>query len=319
MFPNEETRSLMTYDEFKAYMLDSISKIFSGSSFEVVAEMTTRPDMEPFEKINVIERIGETSYHNGFSISDRYDDYIEGKPLGEIILECVKSVEGVDEWFKKFDFSKTSDFEQIRDRVIVRPLRFITNRKLLEQHMFRRVGDIALVIYMLLNQSEKIATAKILKSNIEQWNLSEDYIFNHALTNTAKIFEPYIIPMEDIMLGKGIETYPAENKFFMRPEYVHVKSSISAYSVFLNESPNAATAIFIPKALKRLAEILQDDLYISTPFMSFTVVHGKRSISLDELRQMNKKLKLSPLENQSEFLTENVYLYSVKRDELKML
>ena len=319
MFPNKENHLIMTYDEFRTYMVESVSKIFAGK-YEVVAEMSKRPGVEPYEIINIKEKIGAGSYENGFRLEECYDEYIEGKPLGEIILERVKDTEGVDEWFKKINFEQLNDFEKFKDRLIIRPIRLVTNRKILNDHMYRPMGDIALVLYMLLhNESDGMATAKVRKETIEAWNLPDDYLFNHAMNNTAKLFEPFICPMEHIMMGQKPETYPDKNKFFLRPDYSHNISQIGTYSMFINNSLNAAGALFYPGVVQKLSEVLQGDFYAAIPYMSYVAIHVKGSLPLADIRDMVKRMKHSPLENPSEFLTDNVYLYSRKNDILKML
>ena len=112
MSPNEESRMMMSYDEFRTYLLESMSKIFAGSKYEVVAEMSKRPGVEPFEIINIKERVEARVYENGFKLSECYNDYVRGMPLGELILDRVKDIEGADEWFKKINFDQLNCFEE---------------------------------------------------------------------------------------------------------------------------------------------------------------------------------------------------------------
>ena len=186
--------------------------------------------------------------------------------------------------------------------------------------MYRRQGDIALVIYMVLrNQGNEMATAKVHREIIKAWNLPDDFVFDYAINNTAKLFEPYIFPMEHIMMGQTPVNYPDKNKFFLRQDYSHKTTLLGAYSIFVNNSPNAAAAIFYPEVPAKLAAILQDDFFVVTPFMSYVIIHAKKSLPLADIKDMARKAKHSPHENPEEFLTENVYWYSRKRDTLKML
>ena len=89
--------------------------------------------------------------------------------------------------------------------------------------------------------------------------------------------------------------------------------------MFVNNSPNAATALFYPGIPQKLSEVLQDDFYVAMPFMSYVAIHAKGSLPLDDIRDMARRMKHSLLENPNEFLTENIYRYSRKQDTLKML
>ena len=320
MFSIGEGRVFMAYDEFKAYMIGSVSKIFAGSNYEVVVEMSTRPGVEPYEIISVKEKIGKNVYSSGFGLQSCYDEYVNGAPLGELVSKRVKEIEGVDEWFKKVNFDHMNDFERFKGNVIVRPLGFATNEKALRNHVYRRAGDIALTVYMLLNNEKgSMATAKIPKEAIAAWNLPEDYVFDYALGNTAILFEPYIVPFEHIMQGASPKEYPDESKYLMRPGYLHSRSQLGVYMMFANNSVNAATAVFYPGVLRRLSEIVQTDLYVVAPYMSYVAVHVKGTLPLEDIKDSARKMKHSPFEKKDEFLTENVYRYSRKNDALVMM
>ena len=314
---------MMSYNEFRTYLVQSMSKIFADK-FEVVAEMSKKylveADLEPYEIINLKEKIGDVVYENGLSIMDYYADYVNGKPIGDLVYEMVKQYEQGDEWVNKFDISQAENFEEFKDRVIVRPLRYATNRKILEDFMFRLHGDVALAIYMLIrNQDHNLATAKIHKSTIKSWNLSDDMVFEHAICNTQKLFEPSLLPMGLAITGTKPEQYPDRNKFFMRLDYAHEPCASGAYVLFVKDSPNSAAAIFYPGVAEKLASILQDDLYVAMPFISWVAVHGKSSLPLGRIREMVSNMKRSPLENPKEFLTENIYYYSRKQKALRMV
>ena len=324
VFSNKDDAQMMSYDDFRTYMVQSISKIFAGSKFEVVAEMSKKHMVEAgvghYEIINLKEKVGEVVHHNGFSIADCYEEYVSGRPIGDIVFDRVKIVERGDDWFNKIDLTQIKKFEEFKDKVIFRPLRYATNRKILGDFMYRLHGDIALVIYMLVNSlGDDFATAKIQKSSIESWNLPDDKVFDHAISNTAKLFEPYLLPMDFALTGVAPAAYPDKNKYFMRQGYSHDVCMSGAYVLFTNDSPNAAAAIFYPGVPERLASILQDDFYVAMPFMSWVVVHAKKSISLDDIREMVDRMKNSPHEDPKDFLTDNVFYYSRKHDVLKMV
>ena len=314
---------MMSYDEFRTYLVQCMSKIFANK-FEVVAEMSRRylveADLEPYEVITLKEKIGDLVYQNGLSVMEYYADYVNGQPIGDLVYEMVKQFEKGDELFNKIDMSQIKVFEEFKDRVIIRPLRYASNKKILENFMYRLHGDIALTIYMLIgNQDDRFATGKINKNTIESWNLPEDMVFDHALSNTANLFEPYMIPMGQALSGTTPAQYPDKNKYFMRKDFLHETCMSGAYALLTEDSPNSAAAIFYPGVTERLASILQDDFYVAMPFVSWVVVHSKKFLPLDKIRGMVNGMKNSPLEDPREFLTENIYYYSRKQKAFRMV
>jgi hypothetical protein len=120
--------------------------------------------------------------------------------------------------------------------------------------------------------------------------------------------------MDAIIAGIAQEEYPAENKFFMEHGFKLEESRIGAYNLFLENNINAATAAFYKGALKRLSEILDDDLYVVLASVSCAVVHVKSRFTLRGLRQTAKDERRNPYADPREFLSDRVYLYSRKDD-----
>jgi hypothetical protein len=213
------------------------------------------------------------------------------------------------------DLRDLGEFEKVKDRLIVRPLNYQANISALRNHTYRRMGDVALVIYAVLaNGASGLITTKIDRETIAEWNQPESDIFDLALDNGARMFRPYLVPMDAIIAGTAQEEYPAENKFFMEPGFKLDESRMGAYNLFLENNVNAATAAFYKGALKKLSDILDDDLYVVLASVSYAVVHPKSRCTLRELRQAAKNEKHNPYADPREFLSDRVYLYSREDD-----
>jgi hypothetical protein len=89
--------------------------------------------------------------------------------------------------------------------------------------------------------------------------------------------------------------------------------------LFANNSVNNASIVFYNGVLQKLAEILNDDLYLVIASMSYAVLHTKKSISLERLRKMARNERNNPYADPDEFLSDGVYLYSATDGTLKMV
>jgi hypothetical protein len=313
-------RGIMNYEEFQNYIKQALAKIFIDSKYYVEDSKRELFDDEYVDVIHVREKFEGGSTGRGFQIKPYFDDYTSGKPLGEIVLEMVKSIEDTDSWVNPADILSMSDFDTSWNKIIFRPLNYDRNRKILKRHMFKVVGDIALVIYMLLrNNGDMMATAKVEKNTIKKWNLPENYVFEWAMRNTAAMFRPYFIPMEFLMSNNDYTAYPDVHKYFMEPSFELQPSRLGAYALFADNNVNNASIVFYNGVLHRLAEILKDDLYFMIGSMSYAVLHTKKSISLEKLRMMARKERHNPYADPDEFLSDGVYLYSAADGTLKMV
>ena len=54
-----------------------------------------------------------------------------------------------------------TDYEFIRNRLIVRPINFTDNKYELKDCVYKKIGDIALVLYVLLYDDEKMGLGTV--------------------------------------------------------------------------------------------------------------------------------------------------------------
>ena len=321
---NPPAPALLSYEEFKKYAADGLKKVY-GSGYEIAVEMSVRTDMPPFETIRVKERAGNVIVNNGYSLQDVYGEYAAGKSLGETMLGLVKDFEDTSEWTRTSDILErvvqADDFAFSKDRHMVRPVRYAPNRKMLEGHVYRRHGDIALVLYVLISERNGARiTAKVTKKAADEWNLPHDIVLDAALANTQRLFEPYIIPIECTLVSDLMESVPDGEKFFMREGFALRESPSGMYLLMTEKGIDTATCIFYPGVPERLAEVLGDDLYFTAVQPDWAVVHPKRMCALSRLKGIAADAKARFVKDDSaDFLTASVYAYIRRQGELKMV
>ena len=143
-----------------------------------------------------------------------------------------------------------NSYEDIKKQLIVRPLNFNRHEKELQDCVYEKHGDIALVLYQLIGEEHSMLTScKIHKADILHWDISghEEDILDEALQNTAKRFPAHILNAKkncssDLMKGD----FKKEDVMFMG---VHGLLST-------NRTTNGAAAIFYPGVISKLMEIM---------------------------------------------------------------
>ena len=105
----------------------------------------------------------------------------------------------------------------------------------------------------------------------------------------------------------------------MKPSFKLGKSKIGVYNLFVQDSVNAAAAIFYKGAMKRLSEVLNDGFYLVVTSMSYVVIHEEKLFSLEEVKALAKKERNNPYAMEEEFLTDGVYYYSREEEALKWM
>ena len=128
---------------------------------------------------------GRTDTYCRFSVKELYNEYQEygWERVDFIISENIKlaSFYSPDEIMKNI-----TDYEFIRNRLIVRPINFTDNKYELKDCVYKKIGDIALVLYVLLYDDEKmgLGTVKAQKAFIDKWEKDYGEIWEDALRNT---------------------------------------------------------------------------------------------------------------------------------------
>lgn len=314
----------MSYKEFKAHALDYIASQFSSEEYEVTEGITRTTDENAYEVIRVRSKSENIEVHRGIRVSAYFRDYALGKTLDEVLANMEKAAHESGETAKEINsdinVGQLHLFEEVKDKLMVRPLNYKKNQELLKNYAYRRYNDIALVIYALMkNDSSGISTTKINKSIIDKWEISDDELFDLAIANTERLFKACIMPMSALMRGKTPDTYEPKHKYLMDSNFVLEKDAGGVYSLSLEGNVNAATAVFYKGTLKKLAKELKDDLYLVISSMSFVMAHAKRSIPLNQVRRMAQQEKNNPYANPDEFLSDGVYFYNRKEDSLRMM
>jgi len=313
----------LNYADFKAYIIEGLAKVFDRDKYEVKEQVSQRTDEDAHEAIHIWDKVGEMRRGNGFRVAPAYEAYCRGKPIGDVMLDIVQMIEESEDLVKSMSTDMYA-FEKIKDKVILRAINYPINKKLLENHMYKREGDIAIVVYLLLkNVDGNMATAKIPKTSLEKWAMPDAEIFRLANENTLRLFKPILMQVEAVVRGVKPEKYPSINKFFMQPNFLLKKSQMGTYHIFADDSVNAATVPFLDGVMPRLADILQDDLYVVMLEYGFVAMHVKKKYSLQAVRRLvendkNNK-RIQSMVDKEEVLTTNVYEYRRRDGVFRMI
>ena len=313
--------SKMSYDEFKDFTLKYLRETYDPAVYEFSEDISQKTDVIAHDFIKVIKNQEGRPLQSGFQFTPFYRSYTMGTPPEEVMKDIQGFIQEAEEYVSQLRPGSLTDFDEVKDSLIVRPLNYQNNRKQLEPYVFKRFGDIALVVYMLMiNPDQQMYTAKVDQETAGKWDLSQEELFDWAIQNTEAKFKACLYPMDAVIEGISAEQYPAVNKYFNEPGFELEASKTGTYSLFLEGgNTHAATAVFYHNALKNLAEAMRDDLYVVIPSMTFVMVHEKSSVSLNRLRRYARDEKNNPHNDPAEFLSDGVYFYSRKEDSFRLI
>lgn len=235
------------------------------------------------------------------------DSFYELYTSGENIKSIIRQIEVIYEQNKNnvtFDVNILKHFDTIKDKIVYKVVNYRSNEKLLEQVPHKRILDLAVVFYCLLdNEYGRSATALIYNNNLKNWNVTIDDVYKAALKNTPDLLHSKISSMAALFEKCGVN---------VDGEEVDLKDYVpSDMYVLTNESKlNGAACILYENVLYDFAQKLGADLYILPSSVHEVILLPKLSMfEKDELVNMVKEVNTEGVAA-DEVLSDHVYEYN---------
>lgn len=235
------------------------------------------------------------------------DSFYELYTNGENIKNIIRQIEVIYEQNKNnvtFDVNILKHFDTIKDKIVYKVVNYRSNEKLLEQVPHKRILDLAVVFYCLLdNEYGRSATALIYNNNLKNWNVTIDDVYKAALKNTLDLLHSKISSMAALFEKCGVN---------VDGEEVDLKDYVpSDMYVLTNESKlNGAACILYENVLYDFAQKLGADLYILPSSVHEVILLPKLSMfEKDELVNMVKEVNTEGVAA-DEVLSDHVYEYN---------
>lgn len=300
----------MEYREFLENVRKEVESRYD-SNVSVTLNHVMKNNGTELDGITIMEKdknIAPTIYINSF-----YDRYREGVSLKAVVSEIIR-IYNQNKNSININVDYFENYENVRKTIVYKLVNYQKNKKLLEDVPYKRVLDLAVVFYCLIEQRKGVsATALIHNEHLRIWNVTEDEIYNDALKNTPVLLAGSIVPMSKI-LSEIAGTAPADND-----EKVCEYTGEDILYVLTNSSRvNGAACILYDNLLKKFANDVHSDLYIlPSSVHEVIIVPKKNAFDKSELADMVREVNEQGV-SQDEILSDNVYEYNRKNGLITM-
>ncbi len=196
-----------------------------------------------------------------------------------------------------FDMNWFRDFSKIRENLFYRLINYEKNQELLSMVPHTRFLDLAKIYYADCRIGETAGSIPICHRHVKEWNITEDELITAAEENTPRLYPANLHPIFDTLgLGGNI------NLFLKLPFPMFVLSN--------TRNHNGAAAVCYKDVLERFSQKIKDDLVVlPSSVHEIMLLPLQKSNSIESLREMVCDVNRAMLDR-SEFLSNNVYLYS---------
>lgn len=300
----------MEYREFLENVRKEVESRYD-SNVSVTLNHVMKNNGTELDGITIMEKdknIAPTIYINSF-----YDRYREGVSLKAVVSEIIR-IYNQNKNSININADYFENYENVRKTIVYKLVNYQKNKKLLEDVPYKRMLDLAVVFYCLIEQRKGVsATALIHNEHLRIWNVTEDEIYNDALKNTPVLLAGSIVPMSKI-LSEIAGTAPVDND-----EKVCEYTGEDILYVLTNSSRvNGAACILYDNLLKKFANDVHSDLYIlPSSVHEVIIVPKKNAFDKSELADMVREVNEQGV-SQDEILSDNVYEYNRKNGLITM-
>lgn len=191
-----------------------------------------------------------------------YQQYRQGMPLPDVIGDILGLFRN-NPPPAYINGERLSDYEEMKDRVMLRLIHAPSNRELLSDVPHIPFLDLAIVFYLFLEKNASgQMTALIHNEYKDRWQVDEKRLLELALVNTPAAYPPELKSMEDIMRDL-IRQNASGGEKELPEELSGAEDTFSSLYVLSNQSGiYGSCCILYEGVLQELADRLGHDLII---------------------------------------------------------
>ena len=209
-------------------------------------------------------------------------------------------------------------WEEMKEKIFVKAINAEMHKNVLKNCVFKRNGDIALVVCIML---DKYNNATIQYTRVVELNLDSEAVYNAAMENSLKLITPAMKSFKDIFTNHPGDLIMIPGVIPDSTRYCEYGTKMVGILTTSEVSSYSASVIFYPEVAKKICCIFNTDkLYINFTSNMECVVHAadedpdQEKILLDVLRSTT-----SECTSEDQMLTENLYTYNFNTDTISMI
>lgn len=311
----------MEYEEFLMCVKERLEEARPGA----------RVELHRIRKNNQVVLDGVTILPEGETISptvylnELYERYLAGMSLDEVVRRVLAEHQEND-CRPAFDVGRLKDFEYLKDRIVFKLINYEENRELLDEMPHRRVLDLAMVFYFMLeDESLGLATALIFNSHLKVWQVDEETLYQAARENTPRLLNWELQSMDSLLdemilkdMREEFESQEAFEEFCRITLGKDEKSSSPMYVLTNEERFNGAGCMLYQDVLDRFAREHNSDIYIlPSSIHEVILIPCTNSPRREDLCDMVREINSTEVAA-TDRLSDHVYCYSLRDGVLKL-
>ena len=296
---------MLTYIEFKEKVRNEFKNYLNSDykNYKIKIEAVKKVN-ETLDALLIADENKKDCAVPTFYINDMYRDYIENKDY-QFVFE--KVADAFDKAMKNSDRIKMSvDISNFKGKIVFQVINTKENEELLKTLPHRDFLDLSIIYRYLINKDTKsgIMSAVITESLQKLIGISEEELYEEAFENTRKINPVMVKTMLEAISG------------FIGKE-VKETGMPDMYVITNDIGTNGANTILYNDIFKELSKKVKGDLFILPSSINELIAVPANIGNAESLRKMVYTINREQVKK-SEWLSDNVYRYSVNMDRVEI-
>lgn len=205
-------------------------------------------------------------------------------------------------------------YDLVKERLFIRLINFERNKAELEDSFYKRIGEIAMVLYeKIADEDEGIVSCKVPLKYVDGWDLNKEEVFMAALRNTASMMPPKAYEWVKMIMNLNYE-----GDDIYDPDYIPAKG-ITGSCLSTSRKTNGAVGIFYPSVARLFCDKMDTDgIYLVFTSVHEVMIHNANEIEPEDLKLVLEDMIREEI-SEEDVLTHCVYHYNAKTDRIEML
>ena len=247
----------------------------------------------------------------GIHTKELFREFLNGASFDTILDSTVRDIRQLQGQNSYEKTKKIWNYETVKGSLFIRLLNYDDNSKELSNAVYKRIGDIAQVLYMKVSECDgNIMSTKIFKSVVEKWKedgltLSEDNILEEALRNTERMYPPRIYRWDQMLFNPEYEG----ESFMNLGDKCELKRDAMGNCLSTTKKTNGAVAVFLPGVAEQLAYMLDSDFYMVFTSVHEVMIHNDKFVEPEDLQYVLEDT-IKEATPKEDYLTSRIYQYN---------
>lgn len=295
----------MSFEEFKEQFTNDVKETLEDRGVDVnVAVNTVNKLNESYEAMTVTPEGSNVGVN--VNIDRFYDAVQDGADYDEVVYNAVRTVEKGIAQRPEVDVSALTDYEQMKDKLIMEVVSADANAEMLENIPHQKMEDMAVVYrFVLESNNEDRATILVTNQLLDTMGITPEQLHQDAMENSPELKPVVIRGMSEVMAemmgmsaedlaAMGMPTDPADEQMYVAtvPDKIH-GAGVLAYQDFMDQAAERAGGDFfiLPSSIHELL-----------------IVPDNGQMGLHELEAMVREVNATQVAPEDK-LTDSVYHY----------